>query len=142
MCYIYYHKNKTGYSKLNCFAMKEKTTVAKNADEYIAFFEPAIQVRLQQLRQTIIKAAPKAEEVISYQMPAYKFNGMLVYFAGYKNHIGFYATPTGHAAFKKELSVYKEGKGSVQFPHDKPLPLGLVSKIVKFRVKQNMEKVK
>ena len=75
-------------------------------------------------------------------MPACKLHGMLVYFAGYKKHIGFYATPTGHEAFKKELSVYKEGKGSVQFPHDKPLPLGLVGKIVKFRVKQNMDKAK
>ncbi len=111
-------------------------------DEYIAGFPEEIAQKLNTLRSTIKKAAPKAEEVISYQMPAYKYHGILVYFAGYKNHIGFYATPTGHAAFKKELSAYKEGKGSVQFPHDKPLPLGLVSKIVKFRVKQNMEKEK
>jgi uncharacterized protein YdhG (YjbR/CyaY superfamily) len=122
--------------------MKEKSTAAKSVDEYIAGFAPAIQQRLNQLRQAIKKAAPAAEETISYMMPAYKLNGMLVYFAGYKNHIGFYATPTGHEAFKKELSVYKEGKGSVQFPHDKPLPLGLVGSIVKFRVKQNMEKMK
>jgi uncharacterized protein YdhG (YjbR/CyaY superfamily) len=122
--------------------MKEKSAVAKNVDEYIAAFEPAIQLRLQQLRQTIIKAAPKAEEVISYQMPAFKLHGMLVYFAGYKNHIGFYPGAGGIAAFKKELSAYKGAKGSVQFPHEKPLPLGLVSKIVKFRVKQNMEKLK
>jgi uncharacterized protein YdhG (YjbR/CyaY superfamily) len=122
--------------------MKEKSAVAKNTDEYIAAFESDIQLRLQQLRQTIIKAAPKAEEVISYQMPAYKLNGMLVYFAGYKNHIGFYPGAGGIAAFKKELSVYKGAKGSVQFPHDSPLPLGLVGKIVRFRVKQNMEKLK
>lgn len=122
--------------------MKEKLTVAKNVDEYISFFEPAIQQRLQQLRQAIKKAAPDAEELISYQMPAYKYLGVLVYFAGYKNHVGFYATPTGHASFKKELAVYKEGKGSVQFPLEKPLPLSLINKIVKFRVKQNVEKAK
>ncbi len=121
---------------------KTKTAVAKTVDEYIAAFDEAKQTRLQQMRTAIKKAAPKAEEGISYMMPAYKLNGMLVYFAGYKNHIGFYATPTGHEAFKKELSVYKEGKGSVQFPHDKPLPLGLVGKIVKFRVRQNVERLK
>ncbi len=122
--------------------MKTKTEVVKNVDDYIAAFEPLVKERLEQIRQAIKKAAPVAEETISYMMPAYKLHGMLVYFAGYKNHIGFYATPTGHDAFKEELSVYKEGKGSVQFPHNKPLPLGLVGKIVKFRVKQNMEKVK
>ncbi len=94
------------------------------------------------MRQAIIKAAPAAEERISYGMPAYKLHGVLVYFAGYKNHIGFYATPTGHAAFKKELSVYKEGKGSVQFPLEEALPLSLVIKIVKFRVKENLEREK
>jgi uncharacterized protein YdhG (YjbR/CyaY superfamily) len=122
--------------------MKEKTRVAKNVDEYISFFDPAMQERLQQLRQTIKKAAPAAEELISYQMPAYKYHGVLVYFAGYKNHTGFYATPTGHAAFKKELGVYKEGKGSVQFPHNQPLPLALISRIVKFKVKENLERDK
>lgn len=122
--------------------MKTKTEVVKNVDDYIAAFEPLVKERLEQIRQAIKKAAPVAEETISYMMPAYKLHGMLVYFAGYKNHIGFYATPTGHDAFKEELSVYKEGKGSVQFPHNKPLPLSLVGKIVKFRVKQNMEKVK
>jgi uncharacterized protein YdhG (YjbR/CyaY superfamily) len=75
-------------------------------------------------------------------MPAYRQNGILVYFAGLKNHIGFYASPTGHQAFKKELSVYKTGKGSVQFPLDNPLPLTLIKKIVKFRVKENIEGVK
>lgn len=116
--------------------MKTKTTVAKNVDEYIAAFDPAIKERLEKLRQTIKKAAPAAEETISYMMPAYKLHGMLAYFAGYKNHIGFYPGAGGIEAFKKELSVYKGAKGSVQFPHDKPLPLGLVTKIVKFRVKQ------
>ena len=94
------------------------------------------------MRQAIKKAAPAAEELISYRMPAYKYHGVLVYFAGYKNHTGFYATPTGHAAFKELLAVYKEGKGSVQFPHNQPLPLALISRIVKFRVKENLEREK
>ena len=120
--------------------MKKDMVAPKNIDEYITGFPEDIKIRLETLRQTIKKAAPDAEEVISYLMPAFKYHGMLVFFASFKNHIGFYATPTGHAAFKKELSVYKEGKGSVQFPHNQPLPLSLVTKIVKFRVKQNMEK--
>ena len=122
--------------------MKKKSTVAQNVNEYIAAFEPHIQERLQQMRQAIKKAAPAAEELISYRMPAYKYHGVLVYFAGYKNHTGFYATPTGHAAFKELLAVYKEGKGSVQFPHNQPLPLALISRIVKFRVKENLEREK
>lgn len=113
---------------------------AANVDEYIAGFPKEIQQLLKAVRATIKKAAPKAEEMISYQMPAYKYYGSLVYFAAFKNHIGFYATPTGHTAFKKELSVYKEGKGSVQFPHNQPLPLALISRIVKFRVKENLER--
>lgn len=117
-----------------------KTATPKNAEEYIKQFPKDVQAALQQLRNTIKDAAPKAEEVISYKMPGYKYQGMLVYFAGYKNHIGFYAAPTGHEKFKKELSVYKSGKGSVQFPLDKPLPLKLISRIVKFRVAQNEEK--
>ena len=115
---------------------------AANVDEYIVGFPKEIQERLKAVRAAIKKAAPKAEEVISYQMPAYKYYGSLVFFAAFKNHIGFYATPTGHAAFKKELSVYKEGKGSVQFPHNQLLPLTLISRVVKFRVKENMEKEK
>ncbi len=122
--------------------MKKKSTVAENVNEYIAAFEPHIQERLQQMRQAIKKAAPAAEELISYRMPAYKYHGVLVYFAGYKNHTGFYATPTGHAAFKELLAVYKEGKGSVQFPHNQPLPMALISRIVKFRVKENQEREK
>jgi len=118
-----------------------KATPAVDVDAYIAEFPQPVQQLLQQLRKTIKAAAPKATEVISYGMPGYQLHGMLVYFAGYKNHIGFYAAPTGHEAFKKELSVYKTGKGSVQFPLDKPLPLKLVTKIVKYRVKHNGEKV-
>ena len=112
----------------------------KNIDEYIAIQTPEVQILLVQMRQTIQKAAPEAEEFISYNMPAYKYHGMLVYFAAYKNHIGFYATPTGHSEFKDELSVYKQGKGSVQFPLSKPLPLDLISRIVAFRVKENLKK--
>ena len=111
-------------------------------DEYIKTFPKEVQQLLIVLRNTINTAAPGAEEVISYGMPAYRQNGILVYFAGYKNHIGFYATPTGHEEFKKELSKYKIGKGSVQFPLDKPLPLGLITRIVKFRVKGNLAKAK
>lgn len=122
--------------------MKNSSTPAKNVIDYIAAFPEDVQNKMHQLRDAIKKAAPDAEETIAYMMPAYKYHGPLVYFAGYKNHIGFYATPNGHEAFKKELSVYKQGKGSVQFPLDEPLPLGLVSKIVKFRLNQNQEKEK
>ncbi len=118
--------------------MKKPTDI----DEYISGFPPEVQERLEQMRATIKKAAPQAEEVISYAMPAFKLNGMLVFFAAFKNHIGFYATPTGHEAFKEELSAYKAGKGSVQFPFDQPLPLDLVTKIVKFRVAENLERAK
>jgi uncharacterized protein YdhG (YjbR/CyaY superfamily) len=118
-----------------------KTVKATNVDDYISSFPKETQKLLKQVRSTIKKAAPKAEESISYGMPAYKLNGKpLVYFGGYEHHIGFYATPTGHSAFKKELSKYKEGKGSVQFPVDEPMPLDLVAKIVRFRVKENAEK--
>lgn len=109
----------------------------ESVDEYISSFPKETQKLLKQMRATIKKAAPKAEEKISYAMPGYLYNGMLVYFAGYKNHIGFYATPTGHKKFEKQLAKYKQGKGSVQFPIDEPLPLKLVEEIVKFRVKEN-----
>lgn len=115
-------------------------TVFKDIDQYISTQIPEVQILLVQMRQTIKKAAPEAQEVISYNMPAYKYYGMLVYFAAYKNHIGFYATPTGHSEFKEELSVYKQGKGSVQFPLSKPLPLDLILRIVQFRVKENLKK--
>jgi uncharacterized protein YdhG (YjbR/CyaY superfamily) len=118
--------------------MTVKTTF-KDFDDYFSQQIPEVQILLEQMRQTIKKAAPEAEEVISYNMPAFKYHGMLVYFAAYKNHIGFYATPTGHSEFKEELSIYKQGKGSVQFPLTKPLPLDLITKIVKFRVKENLK---
>src|SRR6187431_2242691 len=114
----------------------------ENFDEYIASFPEETQELLNEMRATIGKAAPKAEEIISYGMPAYKLHGNLVYFAGYKNHIGFYPGAAGISNFKKEISGYKNAKGSVQFPIDEPLPLKLVTKIVKFRVAENVAKEK
>jgi len=112
-------------------------------DEYIADFPEEIQSLLNQIRSAIKQAAPDAEESIGYGMPAYKTHGKpLVYFAAFKNHIGFYATPTGHAEFAMELSKYKQGKGSVQFPIDQPMPLKLIAQIVEFRVIENQEKAK
>jgi uncharacterized protein YdhG (YjbR/CyaY superfamily) len=122
--------------------MKRGMAPAKTVDEYLKPFPPEVRNKLEQLRQTIKAAAPEAEELISYMMPAYKQNGALVYFGGYKTHIGFYPTARGIEAFKKELSGYEGSKGTVRFPIDKPLPLGLISKIVKFRVKENEEKKK
>lgn len=113
----------------------------KSTDEYISSFPKATQILLQEVRETIKNAAPNANESISYGMPAYKLNGKaLVYFAGYKNHIGFYATPTGHAEFTEELAKYKQGKGSVQFSINEPMPLDLITKIVKFRVSEVLKK--
>lgn len=110
-------------------------------DEYIKTFPKDVQVVLEKMRKTILKAAPGAVEVISYGMPAFKYNKKnLVYFAAWKSHIGFYAMPSGNVAFKKELSVYQNAKGSVKFPLDQPIPYDLVEKIVKFRVKENMAK--
>lgn len=108
-----------------------------NVNEYIAEFPKDIQEILEKIRATIKKAAPQAEESISYAMPGYKLNERpLVYFAAYKNHIGFYATPSGHKEFEKELSKYKQGKGSVQFPIQEKIPFSLISKIVKFKAKE------
>lgn len=111
-------------------------------DEYIARFPEDVQAILQKIRETIKKAAPSAQEVISYQMPAYKHNGVLVYFAAYKNHIGFYPTASGIANFLKELSSYKGAKGSVQFPLNKQIPYALIEKITAFKLKENKEKLK
>ena len=120
--------------------MATKKIPAKSIDEYLVEFPDEIQKRMQELRSTIRKAAPQAEETINYAIPTFTLNGNLVHFAGFKNHIGFYPAPSGIEAFKKELSVYEGAKGSVQFPLDKALPLTLVTKIVKFRVKENLEK--
>jgi uncharacterized protein YdhG (YjbR/CyaY superfamily) len=111
-----------------------------SVSKYISGFPEETRQLLEQLRQTIRTAAPEAEEVISYSMPGYKMNGMLVWFAGYSRHIGFYPGASGIEAFKKELSVYKGAKGSVQFPLTKPLPLDLISEIVKFRIFENNAK--
>jgi uncharacterized protein YdhG (YjbR/CyaY superfamily) len=109
----------------------------KDVDEYIKRFPKAVQVLLKKVRQTIHKAAPAAQEKISYGIPTFTLHGNLVHFAGYESHIGFYPGSSGIAAFKKELAGYKGGKGSVQSPLDEPLPLDLVSRIVKFRVKES-----
>ena len=111
--------------------------IAKSIDEYIERFPEETQQLLQEMRLMIRRAAPKAEESISYGMPTFRLGRNRVYFAGFRNHIGFYPIPSGIEAFKKELSKYKQGKGSVQFPIDEPLPLALVSRIVKFRMKQD-----
>jgi uncharacterized protein YdhG (YjbR/CyaY superfamily) len=115
-------------------------SVAAGVDQYIAGFPKETQKLLSQLRATIRKAAPEAEEGISYQMPAYKYRGPLVYFAGYARHIGLYPTPSAIEAFKKDLSDYKTSKGAVQFPLDKPLPVQLITRIVNYRKKENLEK--
>jgi uncharacterized protein YdhG (YjbR/CyaY superfamily) len=117
-----------------------KKNIASDVDSYIADYPPKVQKMLKQLRAAIRKAAPKAEESISYKMPAYKLNGPLVYFGAYEKHIGFYPTGTGVAAFQKEIASYNSSKGAIQFPLGQPLPLSLVEKIVKFKVKENLMK--
>ena len=117
--------------------MKSDTKSPTTIDDYIAGFPEEIQKRLQIMRKTIGKAAPKAEEAIKYGIPTWVQNGNVVHMGGFKNHIGFYPAPQGLEAFKKELSKYPGSKGTVQFPHDQPLPLDLVTKITKFRVKQH-----
>jgi len=115
-------------------------TKFKSIDDYFAAFPAGTKAILKVLRKTIKTAAPAAEEVISYNMPAIKQNGILVYYAAYKAHIGFYPTPSAIEAFKKELSKYESSKGAVRFPLDQPLPLSLITRIVKFRIKLNQEK--
>ncbi|EKP04575.1 PF08818 domain protein [Leptospira kirschneri str. 2008720114] len=119
--------------------MKSKKLNFKNIDEYINFFPEDVQDKLRKLRSTIRKAAPNAEEKISYQMPVFALNGNLVYFAAYKKHIGFYPTSSGIKKFQSELNEYKTSKGAVQFPMDQPLPLRLIAKIVKYRIKENTQ---
>ena len=117
-------------------------TLNNTIDEYISGFPDDIQTLLQQIRVTIREAAPEAEEAIKYAMPTFVLNGNLVHFAAFKHHIGFYPVPSGIEAFKKELSAYKGAKGSVQFPLDQPMPLELITKIVLFRVNENLLKAK
>jgi uncharacterized protein YdhG (YjbR/CyaY superfamily) len=112
--------------------------VPENIDDYVDRFPKEVQQLLNKMRLTIKKAAPKAKETISYGIPAFTLDGILVWFAAFKSHIGFYPRASAITAFKKELSAYKRAKGSVQFPFDEPLPLALVSRIVKCRVKENL----
>jgi uncharacterized protein YdhG (YjbR/CyaY superfamily) len=120
--------------------MTKSMTKPKNFEEYIVVFPAETQKILKQLRMTIKKAAPDAKESISYGMPLFSQNGRLVYFAAFKNHIGFYPMKSGIEAFKEEISAYKWATGSVQFPLQKPLPLKLITQVVKFRVIENLEK--
>jgi uncharacterized protein YdhG (YjbR/CyaY superfamily) len=117
--------------------METERITARTIDEYISHFPSDIQEILLRIRGIIKEAAPEAKEKISYQMPAFDLYGSLVYFAAFKNHIGFYPTPSGISAFRDELSVYSSSKGAVQFPLDKPIPYELISRIVKFRVEEN-----
>ena len=110
-------------------------------DEYISDFPKETQELLEQVRGTIRQAAPEAVECISYGMPAFKFHGILVYFAGYQNHIGFYPAGSGIVAFQKEISAFKNSKGTVQFPLNQPLPFDLISQMVLFSVTENLLKV-
>jgi uncharacterized protein YdhG (YjbR/CyaY superfamily) len=112
-------------------------TQVESIDEYIAGFPQDVQKLLKQMREIIRKAAPEAGEAMKYGIPTLTLHGNLVHFAGYKNHIGFYPAPSGIESFKKELSKYKSSKGAVQFPLDEPLPATLISRIVKFRVKES-----
>ena len=113
---------------------------SKEVDQYIQGFPTHLQEKLQQLRAIIQKAAPEAEEVISYQMPAYRMKKILVYFAGFKNHLGFYPTASGIEAFKQEFTPYKWSKGTVQFPYDQPLPEALITRMVQFRLAEVSKK--
>ena len=112
----------------------------KTVDEYMSLLPPQTRALMQEMRGAIRKAAPSAEEVISYNIPAFRLQGMLVWYAAFEKHIGFYPRGSGIEAFQKELSGYKSAKGSVQFPIDEPLPLSLITKIVKYRLKENLQK--
>jgi len=119
----------------------KKTLPATSVDEYIKRFHPAVQANLRNIRKTIKKAAPGAEEVISYAIPGYKYNGILIYFAAFEKHISIYPAPRTNKIFKEELKAYKGGKGTIQFPITGAIPLNLISRIVKFRLIQNTEKL-
>jgi uncharacterized protein YdhG (YjbR/CyaY superfamily) len=122
--------------------MPEKTPPPKTIDAYIATFPVSVQFLLEELRDTIKQVALEAGETISYQIPTFTLKGNLVHFAGFKNHIGFYPTPSAIKAFKSDLAGFEWAKGSIKFPIEKPLPLDLVRKIVAFRVKENLELAK
>ena len=112
----------------------------KSIDEYIATFPKNVQIILQEIRQAIRDAAPDAKEAISYQMPAFKLNGNLVWFAAFKNHIGFYPKASAIEAFKEKLSPYETSKGTVKFPINEPIPFDLIKEMVRFRVKENLDR--
>jgi uncharacterized protein YdhG (YjbR/CyaY superfamily) len=122
--------------------MSETRPKFNNIDEYVRSFPKATQVLLEQMRETIRKSAPEAEETINYGIPTFTLKGNLVHFAAFRNHIGFYPTPSGIGTFKEELSAYENAKGSVKFPIEKPLPFDLITRIVQFRVKENLQKAK
>lgn len=117
--------------------MKTERKTARDIDEYIGWFPPDVQKKLESIRQTIRKAAPGAEERISYQIPTFVLNGHLVYIAGFQKHISLYPAPRGNPAFQDELSTYKGGKGTIHLPLDQPIPFDLITRIVKFRVAEN-----
>ena len=112
----------------------------ETVDEYFADFPKDVQVKLSEMRRAIREAAPDAEETISYQMPAYRLNGVLVWYAAFKDHIGFFPRETAIAEFKQKLAGYKISKGTIQFPIEKPIPIDLVKEIVEFRVKENLSR--
>jgi len=120
--------------------MDNKPPAPNSIDEYIALYPEEVQKKLQEVRAAVKAAAPDAEEKISYKMPAFAQKGILVYFAAWKHHIGFYPIPSGTQAFKQELSAYESSKGAVKFPLDKPMPVDLISRIVKFRLAENLKK--
>ncbi|MBU1010699.1 MAG: DUF1801 domain-containing protein [Bacteroidetes bacterium] len=120
--------------------METKAEKLSTVDQYIAGFSEEIRRLIQQMRSTVRQAAPEAEEVLSYQMPAYKYHGIVVYFAAHKHHIGFYPLTSAMNAFSMELSAYVTSKGTVQFPYDKPLPLDLIARMVAFRMIENRDK--
>jgi uncharacterized protein YdhG (YjbR/CyaY superfamily) len=123
--------------------MRTKQAPARNIDEYIAGFPPEVRVLLEKVRMTIKKAAPTAVEAISYQIPTFKLNGKyLIYFAGFKNHISIYPAPRGAEEFKKELTAYAGGKGTVRFPLGQKIPFELITRIVKFKVAENRQKAR
>jgi uncharacterized protein YdhG (YjbR/CyaY superfamily) len=114
-----------------------KMKPAASVDEYISSADPKAKKALKEIRKTIRSPAPKAEEVISYQIPGYKYHGMLAFFAAWKDHISFYPAPWGAKGLEKEMSLYKGSKGTIKFPFDKPMPLALIKKMVKHRIKEN-----
>lgn len=120
--------------------MDKEKTVPQNIDEYIAVLPEEVKAIMQTVRKVIHEAAPEAKETMNYQIPTFDLQGNLVHFAAFRNHIGFYPTPSGMEAFREELSAYKGAKGSVQFPLNQPIPYDLITRIVKFRVAENLER--